>query len=67
MAASPGQKRKVETVMHAFREGDLESCSGATVGNRKQAVAIALSQSGRSIAQSPKRNEAKKREAAHTR
>lgn len=40
------QKHKVEKVMHEFKEGDLKSGSGQKVTNRKQAVAIAMSESG---------------------
>lgn len=45
------QKQKVvHTEMHKFKEGDLHSGSkgGPKVTNRKQAVAIALSESGQS-------------------
>jgi hypothetical protein len=38
---------KVETVMHEFKMGDLYSSSGQKVKNRKQAVAIALSEQRR--------------------
>lgn len=39
-------KKKVEKVMHEFKDGDLHSGSkkGPKVRNRKQAVAIALSE-----------------------
>lgn len=37
-------ERKVGEVMHEFKEGDLKSSSGKTVRDRKQAIAIALSQ-----------------------
>jgi hypothetical protein len=63
MSASKGQKAKVETVMREFKDGDLKSGSGDKVTNRKQAVAIALSESGQSNEQSPKRKAVKKREA----
>lgn len=45
---SKGQS-KVEKVMHEFKEGSLHSGSkrGPTVGSRKQAVAIALSEARR--------------------
>jgi hypothetical protein len=43
-----GKQRKVETVMHEFKSGDLHSSSGQTVTNPKQAVAIALESSGQS-------------------
>jgi hypothetical protein len=39
----PGQK-KIEKVMKEFKEGELKSSSGAKVKDRKQAVAIALSE-----------------------
>jgi len=39
---SPKQKRKVERVMHEYKEGDLKSGSGGKVRSRKQAVAIAM-------------------------
>jgi hypothetical protein len=44
-----GQK-KVHTVMKEFKEGKLHSGSGAEVKDRKQAVAIALKQAGKSKA-----------------
>jgi len=37
-------KRKVHKVMKEYKEGDLKSGSGGKVKNRKQAVAIALSE-----------------------
>ncbi len=64
MPVTKGQKNKIETVMHEFKEGDLKSSSGDKVKNRKQAIAIALSESGQSNQQSPKRNTKKKRESA---
>ena len=64
MATTDGQKNKVETVMHEFKDGDLRSSSGRKVTNRKQAIAIALSESGQSNQQSPKRNRKKKAESA---
>ncbi len=64
MAATKGQKNTVETVMHEFKDGELESSSGEKVENRKQAIAIALSESGQSNQQSPKRNAEKKKESA---
>lgn len=38
-------KDKVETVMHEYGRGTLHSGSGAKVTDRKQAIAIALSES----------------------
>ena len=48
MPTTPRQQKKVARVMHEFKEGDLRSSSGAKVKKRKQAVAIALSESGQS-------------------
>lgn len=53
---SPRQQAVVERVMHEFKEGELESSSGDKVKNPKQAIAIALSESGSSNRQSPKEN-----------
>lgn len=39
-------KTKVHKVMSEYKEGTLRSSSGAKVTNRKQAVAIALSEAG---------------------
>lgn len=46
----PGESKDdtVERVMHEYKEGDLKSGSGDKVKTRKQAVAIALSESGQS-------------------
>lgn len=43
---SPKAKKKIERVMHEFKEGTLRSGSkkGLKVRGRKQAVAIALSE-----------------------
>ena len=54
---SEPQKETVERVMHEFKHGELRSgASGEKVKNRKQAVAIALSEAGKSNQQSPKEN-----------
>lgn len=45
---SKAQKRKVGKVMHEYKEGSLKSSSGRKVKSRKQAVAIAMSESGQS-------------------
>ena len=39
-------KEKVEVVMHEFKHGKLHSGSGEIVKNRKQAIAIAMSEAG---------------------
>lgn len=53
---SDPQKRTVGRVMHEFKHGELESGSGRKVGNRRQAIAIALSEAGASNQESPKAN-----------
>jgi hypothetical protein len=47
MASQP-QKRKVSKVMGELKRGTLKSSSGKKVRNRKQAIAIAMSESGQS-------------------
>ena len=43
------RKTKVEKVMHEYKEGTLHSGNGGpVVKSRKQAIAIALSEAGRS-------------------
>lgn len=42
------QKKTVEKVMHEHKLGTLKSGSGKKVKSRKQAIAIALSESGQS-------------------
>lgn len=56
-----GQKETIDRVMHEYKHGELETGSGAKVKSRKQAVAIALSESGASNQQSPKENEKRRR------
>lgn len=48
---------KVEKVMHEYKEGKLHSGSkkGPVVGNRKQAVAIALSEARKAAQKVPKK------------
>src|SRR5215467_7263062 len=55
---SEPQKETVERVMHEFKHGELRSgTSGQKVKNRKQAVAIALSEAGACNQQTSKENE----------
>jgi hypothetical protein len=42
------QKKKVHKVMHEHKKGKLKSGSGKKVRSRKQAIAIAMSESGQS-------------------
>jgi len=49
MATSTGRKKKVGKVMEEFKHGELKSGgSGRKVKSRKQAIAIAMSESGQS-------------------
>ena len=53
-------QEKVEDVMHEFKEGKLKSGKegkGGTVKNRKQAVAIGLSEARKKGAKVPKKQE----------
>jgi hypothetical protein len=59
---SEPQKETVERVMHEFKHGELRSgTSEQKVKNRKQAVAIALSEAGASNQQTPKENKEHRR------
>ena len=49
-------KGKVEKVMHEFKEGTLKSGSGKKVTDRKQAVAVALSEARDAGADIPKKS-----------
>jgi hypothetical protein len=50
----PKAQAKVEKVMHEYKQGKLTSGSGDKVTNRKQAVAIGLSEARKSGAKVPK-------------
>ena len=50
------QKEVIDRVMHEFKEGELRGSDGQPVRNPKQAIAIALSESGSSNRVSPDRN-----------
>jgi hypothetical protein len=52
---------KVEKVMYEYKEGELKSGSGQKITNRKQAVAVALSEARRAGPKSPRRNRRKDR------
>jgi hypothetical protein len=60
---SPSSGRKVERAMHEMKHGELHSGrSGKKVTNRRQAIAIGLSEARRAGAHVPKR---KGRHKAH--
>jgi hypothetical protein len=46
---------KVEKVMHEYKQGTLKSGSGQKVKNRKQAIAVALSEARHAGARIPKK------------
>jgi len=48
-------RSKVKRVMHEYKEGTLKSGSGKKITNRKQAVAVALSEARKSGAWIPKK------------
>jgi hypothetical protein len=52
-------KSKVRKVMHEFKEGSLKSGSGKKVTNRKQAVAVALSEARKAGARIPNKSSIK--------
>ena len=55
-AKSKSASRKVERAMHEMKRGKLKSGrSGKTVRNRKQAIAIGLSEARKSGAKIPKK------------
>ena len=52
---SPAQKATVARVMHEFKHGELES-AGGKVRDRRQAIAIGLSEAGASRDATPQHN-----------
>jgi len=50
----PKAQKKVEKVMHEYKQGDLKSGSGKKVTSKKQAVAIGLSEARKQGAKVPK-------------
>jgi hypothetical protein len=51
----PAAGKQVETEMHEFKLGRLKSGSGQTVTNRKQAIAIGLSEARKKGAKVPEK------------
>jgi hypothetical protein len=56
MPQSKEQKKTVKRVMAEFKDGSLETGTGQPVTNPKQAIAIALHESGSSKDESPADN-----------
>ena len=53
-------KKKMQKVMHEYKHGELKSGGKKKVKNRKQAIAIGLSEARRSGAKIPKKGAGKK-------
>lgn len=53
---APAQKEVVDRVMHEFKQGELHANGGAVVTNPRQAIAMALRESGSSNQVTPARN-----------
>ena len=62
-----GGRDKVRTVMHEYKSGTLHSGSGPVVKNRKQAIAIALSEAGLSRTQQSEPKTGRRRARAKVR
>lgn len=52
-------QKKVGKVMHEYKHGELKSGSGKKVTNRKQAIAISLSEARKSGAKVPPKKKSK--------
>lgn len=58
---SAAAQKKIEQVMHEFKDGDLKSSSGDKVTSRKQAIVIGISEAKRAgLKVPPKKNAAPK-------
>lgn len=52
---SEGAQKKIHAVMHEYKEGELKGGSGKKVTNRKQAVAIGISEARQAGKKVPKK------------
>ena len=60
---TPAQQKTVERVMHAFKHHELKGPDGKTITDRKQAIAVGLSEAGASNQNTPAQN---RHNLAHT-
>ena len=58
----PERQASIRRVMHEYKHGELERSRGGKVRNRRQAVAIALSEAGASNQQSSQENRRRRRQ-----
>jgi len=58
----PEQQASIRRVMHEYKHGELERSRGGKVRNRRQAVAIALSEAGASNRQTSQENRRRRRQ-----
>jgi len=65
--ATTQQKRKTGRVMHEYKHGELKSGSGRKVKSRKQAIAIAMSESGQSRRKKSSSSSSKKKSTGSSR
>lgn len=59
---SEAAQEKIGEVMHEFKEGKLKSSSGEKVTDRKQAIAIGISEAEQKGLKVPKKQDQKKSE-----
>lgn len=55
---SAAAQKKIEKVMHEFKDGDLKSSSGNKVTSRKQAIVIGISEAKRAGLKVPPKKKA---------
>ena len=60
---TPAQQKTVERVMHEFKHHELKGPDGRTITDRRQAIAVGLSEAGASNQNTPAQN---RHNLAHT-
>ncbi len=66
MPQTPAQQHKIEKVINNFKEGDLKTSHDRKVTNRKQAIAIALSEADASQPPEQRASQKEKNKSAPT-